>query len=169
MTPAEAADHLEIQQVLYRYCRGVDRGDVELLKSVYHEDATDDHGTFKGLGRDFAVNVIGRMNQVAVQGQHQVTNTLIQLDGDKAAVESYFIAFNPETDATGQPALALVIGRYLDRFEKRNGAWKIADRKVVIDHAEAATARPPWPRLGHFALGRRGPDDPSTSLMGFGR
>ena len=119
MTPAEAADHLEIQQVLYRYCRGVDRGDVDLLKSVYHADATDDHGTFKGGGHEFAANVIGRMNQVPVQGQHHVTNMLIRLDGDRAAVESYFIALNPEPDADGRPALALVTGRYLDRFEKR--------------------------------------------------
>ena len=29
-------------------------------------------------------------------------------------------------------------------------------RVVVIDHAEAATARPPWPRIGHFTTGRRG-------------
>ncbi|MDB5446065.1 MAG: hypothetical protein JWQ97_1382, partial [Phenylobacterium sp.] len=31
----ELAAHIEIQQVLYRYCRGVDRGDVALLASVY--------------------------------------------------------------------------------------------------------------------------------------
>jgi len=34
--------HLEIRQALANYCRGVDRKDVALLKSVYHDDATDD-------------------------------------------------------------------------------------------------------------------------------
>ena len=50
----ELIDRKEIYEVLVRYCQGVDRGDVELLKSVYHEDAQDDHGMFKGKGVDFA-------------------------------------------------------------------------------------------------------------------
>ena len=168
MTPQQVADHLEIQQVLYRYCRGVDRGDLALLKSAYHSDAYDDHGSFKGSGHAFAEYIVERMNGVAVQGQHQVTNTLIEIDGSTAAVESYFIALNPEVDAAGQPAIAMVTGRYLDRFEKRDGAWKIAERKVIIDHAEAATQRPPWARLDRFTTGKRGPGDASCSLFPFG-
>ena len=38
-------DKQEIHEVLMRYCRGIDRCDAELLHSVYHPDATDDHGT----------------------------------------------------------------------------------------------------------------------------
>lgn len=45
MTPGEISAHIEIQQVLFRYCRGVDRGDKELLRSVYHPGATDNHGS----------------------------------------------------------------------------------------------------------------------------
>jgi hypothetical protein len=52
ITSKEAADHVAIEQVLMRYARGVDRGDKELLKSVYHEGGTDDHGSFVGLGVD---------------------------------------------------------------------------------------------------------------------
>ena len=33
------ADRQEIHDVLARYCRGVDRADPELLRSVYHEGA----------------------------------------------------------------------------------------------------------------------------------
>ncbi|MCK9470111.1 MAG: nuclear transport factor 2 family protein, partial [Porticoccaceae bacterium] len=50
----EMLDRHKIYQVLTRYCRGVDRGDAALIKSVYHDDAIDDHGMFKGLGKDFA-------------------------------------------------------------------------------------------------------------------
>ena len=43
-----------IHDVLMRYCRGIDRLDVELLKSCYHEDSWDDHGHYKGGGHAFA-------------------------------------------------------------------------------------------------------------------
>ena len=33
------ADRLEIHDVLMRYCRGIDRGDPELLRTVFHDHA----------------------------------------------------------------------------------------------------------------------------------
>ena len=51
-------------------------------------------------------------------------------------------------------------GRYIDRFERRGGEWKIAHRAVVhewdkIEHLELAY--PP----DRFSEGIRGPEDPS--------
>ena len=46
-------DKNAIQDVLVRYCRGVDRLDAELMKSAYWPDATDDHGVFSGNAMDF--------------------------------------------------------------------------------------------------------------------
>jgi hypothetical protein len=46
-------DREAIREVMARYCRGIDRLDVELIKSAYHPDAFDDHGPFKGLRDDF--------------------------------------------------------------------------------------------------------------------
>ncbi|MEY3566868.1 MAG: hypothetical protein RLZ19_882, partial [Actinomycetota bacterium] len=37
-----------IRDVVYRYARGVDRRDFDLVRSCYHPDATDDHGPFTG-------------------------------------------------------------------------------------------------------------------------
>ena len=45
----------EIRRRLLEYCRGIDRCDAALVASVYHPDGTDDHGSFVGLGTDFAV------------------------------------------------------------------------------------------------------------------
>ncbi|HJY93624.1 MAG TPA: nuclear transport factor 2 family protein, partial [Streptosporangiaceae bacterium] len=47
-TVAEAAAAEAIRQAALRYCRGVDRLDAELMRSAYHNDATDDHGVFVG-------------------------------------------------------------------------------------------------------------------------
>ncbi len=43
-------DKQEIHEVMMRYCRAIDRMDEELLRSVYHPDAIDNHGLFNGAG-----------------------------------------------------------------------------------------------------------------------
>ncbi len=133
MSIEEISAHLEIRQVLNRYCHGVDRGDRQLIKSVYHPDAIDDHGPWCGLGTDFADAIVHILDGSHGVGQHNITNVLIELNGDVAQVESYFIGFHPDKAPDGR--ITPITGRYLDRFERRNGAWKIAHRKVVLDWA----------------------------------
>ena len=36
---ARLADRLEIRDVVYRYCRGIDRREYDLVRSCYHHDA----------------------------------------------------------------------------------------------------------------------------------
>jgi hypothetical protein len=158
----ELTAHIEIQQVLYRYCRGVDRGDAAMIASVYHPEAIDRHGSWSGLGKDFGGYLVPNMDATPLIGQHHITNTLIQVHGDEAEVESYFVAFHPETRDSG-PAHAVVCGRYLDRFAKRGGAWLIADRQVVIDVSRAPAREVDWPGAGFFPAGGRRETDPSAT------
>ena len=95
-------------------------------------------------------------------GQHHITNVLIERDGNVAKVESYFIAFNPMPDG----GRAFVTGRYLDRFERRYGDWKIAERHVVLDSAEPATRS--FPDIASYPTGGRRDADPSHSWFGCG-
>jgi len=164
MSPETVADHLEIQQVLYRYCRGVDRGDAALIASVYHPDGIDEHGPWKGLGRDFVPVVVKHMDALGVIGQHHITNVLIEVRGNEADVESYYIAYHPEITADG-PGHALTCGRYLDRFEKRDGRWAIAHRRVVLDVTRARVEGPPWPGAAGFPAGGRREADPSAGMF----
>lgn len=134
----EEVDRLKDRQAIYdclmRYCRGVDRLDVDLLKSAYHHDATDDHGIFSGNAWEFA-EFLGPFDaSIGVRQQtHRVDHSLIEFTGpDSAVVESYNLTFiDAETDAG--MAAATVGGRYLDRFERRAGVWKIAHRLYVMD------------------------------------
>ena len=41
-------DKQEIEEVVLRYCRGIDRRDFDLVRSCYHPDARDRHGSFDG-------------------------------------------------------------------------------------------------------------------------
>ena len=75
------------------YCRGVDRGDEALVASVYHPDATDDHGRLKGTGFDFAAYAVPRLRDRYQGTMHSITNTVIDFGGpDLAHVESHVCA-----------------------------------------------------------------------------
>ena len=127
-----ALDRAEITETIYRYCRGVDRGDEELTRSTYQPDAIDSHGPFHGLGYDFAAICAEKIPAERLGVQHLVGNITIELDGNVARVESYFVAsfrLRAEQDVIGQMG-----GRYLDRFERRaGGPWLVARRTVVKD------------------------------------
>jgi hypothetical protein len=166
----EISAELEIRRVLARYCRGVDRGDLALLRSVYHPDARDDHGTFKGNGWDFAEHLVKLMDSITIPSQHHLTNVLIERSGDHAEVESYVLAYHPVPDANGGEVHALFGGRYLDHFERRDGEWKIADRKVVMDWTRSALPGEEWELAGAFSemKGARHEADPSFGRFSAG-
>ena len=142
----EALARLEIQDVLWTYARGVDRADYEAMSSVYHPDGTDDHGSFSGLGTDFARQVTDHGKERIMVGQHHITNMIIQMEGENdALVESYFLAFHPHAD-DGPEKMGIAAGRYLDHFQRRDGRWKILSREVVMDWTRNHVDDGPWER-----------------------
>jgi hypothetical protein len=108
----------------------VDRLDREMLLSVYHEDAIEDHGVFVGDREGFADWVIAFHSRAQHSTQHVINNHVCDLDGDVAHAETYYMFAAMNVD--GAP-LTLSGGRYIDRFERRQGRWAIALRKVVSD------------------------------------
>ena len=127
-------DKRAIYDCLVRYPRGIDHADPGLLKTVYHVDGTDDHGIFSGNAWEFA-EFIGPFDaELGVKQQtHRVDNVLIEFTGpDSASVESYNITFVDAETPEGMAA-SIIGGRYLDRFERRDGEWKIAHRLYVMD------------------------------------
>ncbi|MGW1786400.1 nuclear transport factor 2 family protein [Streptomyces sp. NPDC002143] len=123
----ELLDKEAIRDVIYRFCRGADRMERDLVQSCYHSDAIDHHGPYHGPGHGFydAANAI----EIPKVMHHHVGQTYIQLEGHVAKVETYCLAtFIPDS---GDVSTWVV--RYLDRFEKRDGEWKIAHRFVAFD------------------------------------
>jgi hypothetical protein len=130
------ADHDEIRQILYRYCRALDRCDAELLASVYHPDANHVQGAFTGAASDF-VEYAMRVAKGYELTNHSLGNILIDVHEDIADVESYVVVreiVGPEND--GQRLITEVVARYVDRFERRNGRWRIASRVCHEDWRE---------------------------------
>jgi SnoaL-like protein len=157
-------DKQAITEVLYRFSRAVDREDLDLMRTIFHEDATDDHGVFIGSATDFVEYVQrGWASGILAGSNHVVTNVLIDLDGDVAHVESYFFAHHTWK---GRHVMLddFLGGRYLDRFERRDGVWRIAARRCVWDWGRSdPSTEDSWThRLrGDYTFGVRGPDDPS--------
>jgi hypothetical protein len=144
MDVEEALARIEIQAVLWRYARGVDRGDYETMASVYYPEAIDDHGVFTGPGTEFARFITEREERFPVVGHHHITNITLVMDGpDDARVESYFLAFHPHR-RRGVYRLAIASGRYLDHFQRRDGEWKILHRRVVMDWTRDHVDGEPW-------------------------
>ncbi|HUD90339.1 nuclear transport factor 2 family protein [Sphingobium sp.] len=125
-------DRMALHDLVMRYCRGCDRRDFALVRSLYHDDAIDDHGTmFKG-GPDAFVSWLPQATAHWELTRHSISNSLFVIDGDRAEGEHYVEAWHrtPGPDAK----LFIVLGRYLDRYERREGTWKFRRRSLVFDH-----------------------------------
>lgn len=121
-------DQDEIRDCLTRYCRGMDRWDRELAKSAYHDDAVDDHVGFAGPVDEFFDWAFG-YHSGQVRHQHFISNISIDLDGDVAHTETYYLFVGTPIEE-GAP-LTVTGGRYVDRFERRDGRWAIAARACL--------------------------------------
>ena len=148
----------EIADVIYRYARGIDRLDFDLVRACYHPDAYDDHGSMKGTVEEFISAAASFLTRWTVT-QHFMGNMLIEVDGARARAETYAVAYHRREDADGNGKDDVMGIRYVDRFEHRDGAWKIAHRVVAtewrrVDAVKAARGR------GEIGVwGRRDGDD----------
>jgi hypothetical protein len=106
----------------------MDRLDRALARSAYHEDAIDDHGGFVAGVEEF-LDWAFDYHSKQIRHQHYVSNHWVELDGDTAHAETYYTFVG--TDRDEAKPVEFVGGRYLDRFERRDGRWAIAARVCV--------------------------------------
>jgi hypothetical protein len=176
----ELRDRQEIAAVLQRYIRGIDRHDKDLARSAFWPDARIDLGTPMGL-EDY-VNHEEKALAAYAAHQHHITGQTVVIDGKTAHVESYvfFIAVprdrRPDEVGPATPGHALTgekteigSGRYIERWEKRNGEWKILVREYVHeltvkgDAVDYCSTRPCLSRWDREDLSYVRPLEPLTS------
>nr|WP_087574129.1 nuclear transport factor 2 family protein [Sphingomonas sp. CDS-1] len=179
----ELQDRQEIQHLLTRYARAIDRLDIDLLKSLYHPDARDDHASFKGTAQEFAEHAIAFLRDAFVTTMHHVTHSHISVNGDEAAAESYYYAYHrmegdhakvagffgttyaDQCSANGtldDGHEFICGGRYVDRLSRRNGEWRISRREITVEwkHFRPATHGDPDSGIEAIAApARRDRDD----------
>ncbi|MET0885955.1 MAG: nuclear transport factor 2 family protein [Mycetocola sp.] len=139
-------DHIEVVQLIARYARGVDYGDVDLLAStlaanvhkkgtsigemgaIFARDPRYTGETPLG-GRDFAESIVNNMAHIG--SQHVMTNHLTAFDGDTATVQCYLIARHFRKDDPSGPAFE-VGGEYTHDLVRTVDGWKISFWRLDI-------------------------------------
>ena len=166
---ATLVDEAAIHRLLYTHCRALDRCDGELLLSLYDKNATHAQGPFQGLAEAFVPAAVEQMRTIS-HASHHATNILIDIDGDEAQAETYYINFAREqSDVSDRPRERIVTGRTLDTLVRRSDGWKIKSRIVVYDgwHLVDTVSGADDPKAKVFRpQGRRDADDPLFSFMG---
>jgi SnoaL-like domain len=128
----ELAAKQAITEVIHRYCRGMDRMDRAITLSCWHPGGTDDHAPlYKGSAEGF-VDWLWPVHAAMTVTRHVVSNILINLNGDKAGVETYWslVLRVPRGDEEYD---IIAGGRYLDQFECIDGVWAIRHRSSLMD------------------------------------
>lgn len=151
-----------IQEVLHRYCRGVDRMDRALTRGCWHDDGTAD---YQGMFTGEVEALLDWMWQLhdGMQGHsHQMTNMLIEVAGDRAASETYVTVVLRSKPGRHPARDILTRGRYIDRWSCRDGRWAIDHRLYLNDWM---TYLPVGDAATSPITGRRDAEDPSYAAF----
>jgi hypothetical protein len=158
-------DERDIRDVLVRYCRGVDRCDTELIAGCFHPDALDDHGNWiRRSGAEIASAIVERVLPGDASSMHFLGNVRVEVDGDTACTESYLLAFRAFR-REGKPYTRTRALRFVDRFERRQGEWRISERVAVDDWNRVDEVVEEQAETREFRYGSKNTDDPVYAIQ----
>jgi hypothetical protein len=163
----EMLDEYALRKLVHGYCRAVDRGDFDTLRALYHADADDRHGSLSSGSVETFLRMLAETRPYIRSMQHHITTTNFALSGDVAEGEIYSIATHSFAAKDGETEV-IVGGRYLDKYEKRDGTWKFITRCIVTDWAhinDPSAVDVSHPITRDTPQGRPGPDDPSHEFF----
>jgi hypothetical protein len=124
-------DRDKIRQCLERLARGEDRRDAAMITASLWLDSVTDYGVFKGSFDEYLAWVVPGADAIT-NTQHVLGQTYTELDGDRARTETQVVSYH-RVDMGEEERDTCIGGRYLDRFEKRNGEWRVAERTMLYD------------------------------------
>jgi hypothetical protein len=155
-------DRAQITDLIYRYCRAVDRLDVPLGHSIWHDDAWADYGAevYQGPGKG-VIDLICAQHRQTLHHSHQVSNVLIELQGERAGSESYVTA--TLRMKRGEQLMQISVwGRYIDQWTRRDGRWGLQNRLSIRDFDEIR----PVSEMQRHGVAARDAGDPSYAVFG---
>jgi ketosteroid isomerase-like protein len=123
------SDQDEIRACLTRYARGLDRHDVELIASAFHEDAFVHDPAFRSVGAFAAWANAHHLHRWTTHQHFQTNDTIVLTGDDVAHCETYCLLLGRREGGD----VDVIAARYIDRVERRAGRWAIAERAVVLE------------------------------------
>ena len=137
-----ASSERQILNLLHRYAECIDDGDLEAAADLFTHAHVYVAPNFAGAGPDGELDRDGLLANwrdfIALypngtpRTKHVITNEIIDVDEDAGTGEvprSYYTVFQQTDDFPLQPVIA---GRYDDRFERVDGAWRYSWRNYSL-------------------------------------
>ena len=118
-----------IRKAVTYYSRGCDRCDLDIFKQAFHNDAEVKYGTYDGHYEKFCEDIVAG-NLTLKDTSHTIINESynIDIENNKATGEIYVLALWA-SDGFNYTCS----GRYIDRYESRDGDWRISFRQYLYD------------------------------------
>lgn len=165
-----------IREKLYLYCRSDDRQDPEIGYQVFHEDGTADYGVhplageiYKGSGHGLVDQLMGTDRGITERGGHYAhiyTNPLIYVNGTQAGSETYSLCPLVSMAEDGSYGVMLSVGRHCDKWDYKDGEWRISERYGAGDYALG------WPLtslVGPYDIAAKDKGDFSYDVFAYGQ
>jgi ketosteroid isomerase-like protein len=133
MQTTEIEDRIKIYDLFVRYTFAVDNWDEPALLGCFTDDGVLETpvlgGRFPGRDGQREFVRVGRTRAEGGQMRHAFSNLAVQLEGARAAAQSYFVVYSTRS---GKSELS-VVGRYNCRLRKVGNEWLFDYREVTID------------------------------------
>lgn len=164
-------DHQEIVTVQHRLCALIDAFDLErMVEEIFAPEGWDDHGTGPVVGRPALLEWYRQSTRNLAAVSHNVTNLVVDLDGDRAVVHSNVISWTWTLEkADGDPLhtadYALSV-RYRDHMSRHPEGWRIDSRELLANTSKTgyamvlAVGELPSSQTGVRGLSQRTPPAP---------
>lgn len=127
-----------ITRALHAYAHAMDYGDEAAWVDVFTEDAVFDvvevvggRRVHREEGRGDLAAYVAAYPKPPRFRKHIVVDPIIEVDGDTAKVEAYWLLLERDDD-NGRPVLSS-FGHYDDRWVKQAGTWRIAHRYAEVE------------------------------------
>lgn len=128
LSTQEVADRIEIQDLIARYGRAVDRSDWDALDEIFTPDASIDYTAMGGIqgGVGEIKEYLPEALSVFVRTQHMMGVPVIEIQGDRARAETS--CHNPMVLRDGDDPQLMVCGLwYHESFVRTPDGWRIED------------------------------------------
>jgi hypothetical protein len=162
----EMLDHHKIRKTLQEYCFACDRADELAIAALYVEDSWDDHGVVRAPGREYAEVMTARLLQNSRSIAHYLGQSTIEVDGDAAGAETYYIAVMVTVDDEGREICNQMGGRFVDRLVREGGGWLIKHRRIVRDWGISLPVEKDWTLASGLPNGQRSGEDLAFEVLG---
>ena len=134
----ELVDKAAVAELMALYCERVDEYDIDAVAALFTADCFTDYGPGRGgpvAGREAVRDRIAAGQAQFRRTQHQLGQSRVTVDGDRAAATTYVTATHEEWDGAQWRAHL----RYVDELARGGDGWLFASRRV---HAAVIEGKP---------------------------